>query len=202
MNKSVVILGTGMTLSQFKLEEHNGSDIWAVGSAYPILKDRDININKYFCLHKDETLDYDGDIINQTNYPLEEIISKFNSRFFTNSISYMIAYAIYKEYKKISLYGVDMDSAGEYEFERPSVTYWIGFARGLSLEVLIASEIDNPIFLYGFDDYSVLINKLKNRKDFSKKMADAYLESGDIRRADQFIGQYADNEFWIRELRG
>jgi len=202
MEKSVVILGTGMTLSQFRKEEHGSSEIWAVGSAFTLLKDKDINIDKYFCLHTNETLNYDGDIIDQSSYPLKPIISKFNSRFFTNSISYMIAYALLNDFKKISIYGVDMDSESEYAFQRPSVTYWIGYARGLSVEVIIASEIDSPIFLYGFEDYSVLIKKLKDRRDFSKQMADKCLENKDIRKADQFIGQMADNDYWIRELRG
>lgn len=200
--KSVVILGTGMTLSHFKVDEHNSSEIWAVGSAFKVLNSTDIEVNKYFCLHKNETLDYDGEVITQKEYPLQSIISKFNSRFFTNSISYMIAYALYEGFENISLYGVDMDSQSEYEFERPSVSYWIGFARGLSVEVTIASEVDNPIFLYGFDDYSVLIQKLKDRKAFSKKMAEACIQNEDIRKADQYIGQYNDSDYWIRELRG
>ena len=202
MDKSVVILGTGKTLSEFNKSEHNSSEIWAVGSAFEILKDKDININTYFCLHKNETLDYDGDIIDQNKYPLESIISKFNSRFFTNSISYMIAFAIYNDFKKISIYGVDMDSESEYEFERPSVAYWIGYAKGLSVELSIASNIDSPIFLYGFEDISFLVKKLTDRMNWSKQMADNYLEEKDIRRADQFIGQYADNAYWLRELRG
>ena len=152
MNKSVVILGTGNTLSKFESEEHKGSEIWAVGSAFKILKDTEIIVDKYFCLHKDETLNFDGEIINQNNYPLEDIILKFNSRFFTNSISYIIAFALYNDFEKISIYGVDMDSGSEYDFERPSVSYWLGFARGLSVEVNIASNIDSPIFLYGFEE--------------------------------------------------
>jgi len=201
MDKSVVILGTGMTLSKFDKSEHNSSEIWAVGSAFELLKNKDISINKYFCLHKNEKLDY-GDIIDQNNYPLQSIISKFNSRFFTNSISYMIAFALYNDFKKISLYGVDMDSESEYAFERSSVMYWVGFAKGLSTEVSIASDIDNPIFLYGFEDYSILLKRLKDRMDYSLEMAKAYKEIKDEKRADQFLGQYNNNKYWLRELRG
>lgn len=202
MDKSVVILGTGMTLSQFDKSEHNSSEIWAVGSAFELLKDKDININKYFCLHNNETLEFDGDIIDQNKYPLQSIISKFNSRFFTNSISYMIAFALYNDFKKISIYGVDMDSESEYEFERPSVAYWMGFARGLSVEVCIASNIDSPIFLYGFEDYSPLIKRLKDRMAYSYNMAKAHSDLGETKKADQFVGQYNDNKYWLRELRG
>lgn len=202
MEKRVVILGTGLTLSKFNKEEHNSSEIWAVGSAFEVLKETDISVNKYFCLHKNETLEFNGDIIDQKNYPLESIISKFNSRFFTNSISYMIAFALYNEFDSISLFGVDMDSESEYGFERPSVSYWIGFAKGLSKEVIIASDIDNPIFLYGFDDYSVLVKKLKDRMEYSLEMAKHHQNLGDSKKSDQFLGQYADNRYWMRELRG
>lgn len=203
MNKSVVILGTGMTLSKFDKSEHNGSEIWAVGSAFPIFENKqDVKIDKYFCLHNNEHIKFDGDIIDQNNYPLDLIIAKFNSRFFTNSISYMIAYALYNDFTKISIYGVDMDSESEYEFERPSVTFWIGFAKGLSVEVSIASDVDSPIFLYGFEDYSVLIKKLKDRMNYSMEMAKAHQELGDTKRTDQFLGQYNDNKYWLRELRG
>jgi len=202
MNKSVVILGTGNTLSMFDCSEHNGSEIWAVGSAFKILDNTDISIDKYFCLHKNETLDFDGAIIDQTNYPLASVVEKFDSRFFTNSISYMIAYALYLGFKKISLYGVDMDSGSEYTFERPSVSYWLGFARGLSVEVSISSNIDSPIFLYGFEDYSLLIEKLKERSNMSKQMAEQCQKIGEDTRAQQYLGQQYDNDYWIRELRG
>jgi hypothetical protein len=200
--KSVVILGTGMTISKFDSKEYGGSDIWAVGSALEIIKRTDIKIDLYFCLHKNETIDFDGEIITQKNYPLQEIIEKYNSRYFTNSISYMIAYAIYKGYQKIDMYGVDMNCVSEYSFERPSVSYWMGFARGLSIEVSIASDLDNPIFLYGYDEYSELVRRLNERMEYSRKMANEYAKIGDKEKSNQFAGQFADNEFWIRQIKG
>lgn len=202
MGKSVVILGTGRTLSKFNQEEFSGSEIWATGSAFNLLKDSGINVDTYFCLHKNETIEFNGDVIDQTNYPLDRVMKEFDSRFFTNSISYMIAFALLDDVDSISLFGVDMDSENEYEFERPSVTYWVGFARGLSKKVTLASDIDNPLFLYGFEPYSPLIVKLKERMDYSLKMAKVHQELGDMKKSDQFLGQYYDNKYWIRELRG
>ena len=95
-----------------------------------------------------------------------------------------------------------MDSGSEYDFERPSVSYWIGFAKGLSVEVSIASNIDSPIFLYGFEDYSLLIQKLKERSNVSKQLAEQCQKIGDDARAHQYLGQQYDNDYWIRELRG
>jgi len=202
MKKSVVILGTGRTLSKFDEAEHSSSEIWAVGSAFSILKEKNTHVDKYFTLHKNETIEFDGEIVNQSNYPLDEIMSKFDSRFFTNSISYMLAFALYYEVDSISMYGVDMDSESEYNFERPSVAYWIGFAKGLSVEVFIASGLDNPIFLYGFDDTSVLLSMMRERAKFSYDMAKHHMDLGDMKKSDQFLGQSADNQYWIRELMG
>lgn len=201
MSKSVVILGSGLSLTKFKTEEHSGSEIWATGSCFNILHRESIRPT-YFCLHKGETLDYDGAVVDQSNYPLEEILKNYSSRFFTNTISYMIAYAIYCGYEKISMYGVDLELDGEYSFERPSVTYWIGFARGCSIEVTIASEIDDPLFLYGFEDPKPLLKRLKDRADMSKQMAQAELSRGNKVASDQYIGQYVDAVYWIKEIKG
>lgn len=201
MVKSVVILGTGLTLSKFETTEHNGSEIWAVGSAFPIVDQLKV-VSTYFCLHTDETVDFEGPIITQNNYPLKEIIAKYKSRFFTNSISYMIAYAIYSGFEKIFMYGVDMDIDGEYTFERPSVTYWIGFARGCGVEVNIASDIDNPLFLYGFENPTALLKRLQDRALMSKNQAEAYLKQEQPDIANQYIGQYNDALHWIKEIKG
>jgi hypothetical protein len=201
MSKSVVILGTGLSLSKFKTEEHSGSELWATGSAFDMLKNLNI-VSKYFCLHTGETIEFDGEIINQNNYPLKEIIDKYQSRFFTNSISYMIAFAIYSGFKKITMYGVDLEVEGEYSFERPSVTYWIGFARGLSIEVNIASDIDDPLFLYGFENPLPLLKRLKERVEMSKILAHKNQDLGNEVTANQYIGQYVDAMHWIKEMVG
>ncbi|NMD04081.1 MAG: hypothetical protein GYA71_12470, partial [Bacteroidales bacterium] len=105
--------------------------------------------------------------------------------YFTNSISYMIAYAIYKGYEKIELYGVDMSARDEYINQRGSVMYWIGFARAKGIEVNLASGIDKPCFLYGYEPGINMRNKLKQLRDFAetgKKTA----ENED--QKNQFIG--------------
>jgi hypothetical protein len=199
MSKSVIILGTGLTLSKFKQEDHIGSEIWAVGSSYSMFKDFDF-VTKYFCLHRGEEIGFDGEIVNQENYPLQEIIKKYNSSFFTNSISYMIALALYENASSIKVYGVDLDCEEEYAFERPSVAYWIGFARGISVEVEVASNMDKPLFLYAFEDSNHLTTKLVDRMEMSYKMAQKCRENNEIEKAHQYLGQYSDCKHWIAEL--
>ena len=87
-------------------------------------------------------------------YPLDEVLSMFPRRYFTNSISYMIALAVYEGYTDISLYGVDMAVDGEYSEQRPSCEYMIGYCEGRGINFYIPPESDllKAPFLYGFED--------------------------------------------------
>jgi len=68
-------------------------------------------------------------------YPLDEIVNHFGTTYFTNGISYMIAYALWKGATKINLYGVNMTVQEEYIAQKPNVEYWIGRAQGMGVEV-------------------------------------------------------------------
>lgn len=68
-------------------------------------------------------------------YPYDKIVERFGSEFFTNTICYMIAYALYKGYKKIRLYGIDLATQLEYILERGGVEFWVGVATGMGVKV-------------------------------------------------------------------
>jgi len=70
-------------------------------------------------------------------YPIENIIEEFGSDYFTSSVAYAIALAVYFGAEEIKLYGVALSFEGEYYFERPCVEYWIGFARGKGIKVTV-----------------------------------------------------------------
>ncbi len=71
-------------------------------------------------------------------YPLNRIIKKFGSDYFTDTMCYMLAYAIDKNYTEINLYGVDMADRIEYIWEKGGLEYWIGYARGKGIKVNIS----------------------------------------------------------------
>jgi len=76
------------------------------------------------------------DIVRHCNvYPIKEIIKAYKSDYFTNSISYMIAYALFIGIKRIDIYGVAMVVGSEYAIQKPSVEYWIAYARGKGVKV-------------------------------------------------------------------
>jgi hypothetical protein len=78
-------------------------------------------------------------------YPLDEMLERFSRRYFTNSISYMLALAIHLEPSDIGLYGVDMAqndliTNSEYGHQKPSCEYFVGLAEGLGINVHIPLE--------------------------------------------------------------
>jgi hypothetical protein len=68
-------------------------------------------------------------------YPLQEVLSEFKTRYFTNTISYMIALAIYYKVKKLSIYGCDLSFGAPYAQENRGIEYWIGRALERGIEV-------------------------------------------------------------------
>lgn len=78
-------------------------------------------------------------------YPLEEIIERFkcednkSATYFPNSIAFMIAYALYKDYERIELFGIDHCGATEYIMAKAAVEHWLGRAIGMGVEVYIPS---------------------------------------------------------------
>ena len=78
--------------------------------------------------------------IDLETYPLKEVIQYFDVDYFTNTIDYMIALAIYEHFTQINMYGVNMSMKGEYAFEKPGVDFWCGMALGRGIDVRIFGE--------------------------------------------------------------
>ena len=104
------------------------------------------------------------DIPASIKYPLDKMIDEFGiersninhkpDAYFTNSISFMIALAIYEGFKEIHVYGVDLAIGVEYIEQRPSCEYYLGIAkgRGIKLFLPIESDLLKTRFIYGYDE--------------------------------------------------
>lgn len=149
--KSVIILGMGATMVKCKYD----TEVWGVNKVYRMAR----KLDKLFITdgrkQPDRSDSWNFDELNGLNipivslhrfpeikrltvYPYTKIIERFDGlgkEFFTNSICYMMAYALYKGYEKISLYGIDMATALEYQLERGGIEYWIGRAEGMGVKV-------------------------------------------------------------------
>ena len=99
-----------------------------------------------------------------TRYPIEDMTEKFG-RYFTNTISYMIAYAIEAGATDIMLTGVDMAAIDEYGSQRPSCEYHLGIAkgRGINVEIPLVSDLLKCRKMYAFDPEDAYGAKCKAR---------------------------------------
>lgn len=145
--KAVILLGSGPSYKECPFD----TEVWVVNNAYKKALETG-HVDKLFLAHKPpepnlnwaeiEDLSHSIEIVSLhpqefkvTPYPLEEIVEKFGSDYFTDTISYMIAYALYKEYREIYLYGVDMGPDDIYKEDIPGVEYWLGLAVGRRVKI-------------------------------------------------------------------
>lgn len=71
-------------------------------------------------------------------FPMKSLVGKFGRSYFSDSIAYMVAYALYKGYAKIRLYGADMHTYSEYAKEKGGIEYWLGRAEQAGIKVEIS----------------------------------------------------------------
>lgn len=89
----------------------------------------------FYCHHSRH-----GRFTRSVPFPFEEVEAAMPIPFFECTISYQLALAIWEGVERIGLWGVHMMGAGEYAFQRPSVTYLVGIAQGMGIEVVIPEE--------------------------------------------------------------
>ena len=104
-------------------------------------------------------------------FPLSEVMEYVPTaeKYFTSSVAYAIALGIYKQYKRIELYGVEMETGTEYGHQRTGVAYWVGIAVGLGIEVDFHSNKFFKAYLYGYDgDVQIPISHYEERIEILK----------------------------------
>lgn len=89
-------------------------------------------------------------------YPLAEVVERFGSAYFRNSIPLVLAYAMWLGVGRIDLYGADYTYDGNPNREEghPCLAFWLGIAHALGVEVNIASrssllQTNQPFWVYG-----------------------------------------------------
>ena len=92
-------------------------------------------------------MDVHPEVPASVRYPFDEInqalFSNFHTntgdliKFYTSSVSFMLAMAIYEDFDRIELYGVEMLSSTEYAYQYPGGAFMIGAALGSGIEVVI-----------------------------------------------------------------
>ena len=84
------------------------------------------------------------EVMTLDDYPIDAVIQHFGVDFFSNSIAYLIALAIYQRYTTINLHGCHINpTPGETEpiaKNHYGIEYWIGQAHGRGVEVKVHGD--------------------------------------------------------------
>jgi hypothetical protein len=125
------------------------------------------------------------DVPNSSRYPIEDVLALAPGfGYLTSSVAYAIALAIVREYKRIELYGAEMETNTEYGHQRQGMAFWIGVAVGRGIEV----EHVSPTFwnapLYGYEGdvrvdmshYEGRIEALRDQRDKIQQAHDQQTE--------------------------
>ncbi len=170
---NIIILGMGSTRTECPFGE-SGVEIWGVNNGYRQSKDMGGKIHKLLIAHRGQEHDYmedpifDWEELNKlidtgveilTLFDLPELksykkidyqamASHFNTDYFSDSIAYMLAYAIFINTEKINdtgqlkliqplrirMYGVDMLTKDEYATERGGIEYFVAVAKTVGID--------------------------------------------------------------------
>ena len=90
------------------------------------------------------------------NYPLDKVVKFFGVDYFSNTVDYAIALAIYRKYDEINLHGVSMITNTEYAYQKPGVDFWCGMAIGKGIKLRSYGKQTSIMkthngLLYGYD---------------------------------------------------
>lgn len=137
--KELIILGRGPSWKGCPFD----AECWAIASVLGMswMKDKSK-------IHKVFAQDDDGDtrrylkiarkhhipVVSTRDYatepfPLDEIL-KVYPNYLRTSVSYALAYAVYKGYEKIRLYGIDQGPEWDHLMNKPFTMFWLGVASG------------------------------------------------------------------------
>lgn len=104
----------------------------------------------------------------------------------TNSISWMIAFAMWEGFTTINVYGVDMSQDSEYRFQKSCVEYFLGICRGRGIEVNIpeTSDLLKATHQYGYGSDNGYRAKLIERKQQFQERLDGFTKEIETRRTE------------------
>lgn len=113
-------------------------------------KQERLDADKAYALSMSKGIPY----ISLDNYPIKEVMGQFDTDYFSSTVDYSIALALYKGYRDIHLYGITL-SIADYSNLKCGCDFWCGYAKGLGAKITVHGEsnvmktIDYKV--YGYD---------------------------------------------------
>lgn len=113
---------------------------------------------------------------NSVTYPLSEVVKECG-RCFSSSVSYMLGLAIYEGFQGIGMWGVDMTSKEEYQYQWAGVQYLLALAKARGIHVYLPPgcpitippkpvlPVTKVLYGYDWDHPDAWWNKLRREKE-------------------------------------
>ncbi len=137
---------------------------------------------------------------NAITFPMINMVREFGQYFFTSSFAWMMAFAISKGAKEISLFGIDMASKDEYIIQRQGFYYFLEHAlkRGITVSAPLESDIMQPPGLYGYSEVEGYGRKgLARQQELKMRVAQMQQEQAAMARNIPYLeGAVEDGEYY------
>jgi len=167
MKKKVAIIGCGLSRSDAPYDDPEWK-IWGCNEMTIERADRWFELHPMNVQNKRElkwlkeceqplyVLKKTKEVRRGITYPLNAICDALKVEpYFTCTFAYEIAFALYEGFTTIGLWGCNlpMGSPRERIFESRCVEWWLGFAQGRGVEIVIPQEdsLAKCEYLYGYD---------------------------------------------------
>lgn len=152
-------------------EIHTGKEIATAWKNDPIPQKMAWLSRQNLIIHPDLSKNFP----NAKIFDYQKYLDKFG-KYFTSSISWMLAEAIGEEPDEIGIFGVGMASHTEYAHQKPGCTYLIGWAKALGIKVTIqeGSELLNAPYIYGLEQPPQILVDLALKKKEMQSRASSF----------------------------
>lgn len=161
--------------------------------------------------------DYDPEIPTTVTYPLQEVaeylgvniwrtepgkdlVQATGDPYLPSTISYQLALALYEGFREVHLYGIDLNTGGEYAWQKAGVEFLLGFAAASGVKVVLPENcplLRGNLYGRGFkkpegekvskSQYEVRLKELQER--LAKVTAKYHQVSGAKAESDWIIAQ-------------
>jgi hypothetical protein len=94
--------------------------------------------------------------VDLSTYPYETISDCFKTDYFSNTVDFALAMALYSGFDEIDLYGITMEEGSEYSYQKPGCDFWCGVAKGMGVNIRVFGQYSTLMRtrdrkVYGFD---------------------------------------------------